>query len=80
MTLTLPLWGWFVAAIMTIMAGLTAYACGAANGTDEGVDWMKREAIRVGLAKACDFDGGWRWYTPQEIAARFRNVPATPNV
>jgi hypothetical protein len=31
---------------------------------------MKREAIRVGLAKACDFNGGWRWWTLEEIVER----------
>jgi len=70
MTFALPIWGLCAIIGVTLGAGLIAYACGAANGTEAGIDWMKREAIRAGVAKACDFDGGWRWWTPQEIAAR----------
>ncbi|HEX3809568.1 MAG TPA: hypothetical protein VHW02_07675 [Rhizomicrobium sp.] len=70
MTLALPLWGWIGAAITFSVALLFSYGCGEGTGYCHGVDFMKREAIRNGAAKACDFDGGWRWFTRDELAAR----------
>lgn len=67
MSLMLPWWGWIVVAASSLFVMLVAFACGHASGWDAGIDCMKREAIRAGLAKACDFDGGWRWWTRDEI-------------
>ncbi|HSM79194.1 MAG TPA: hypothetical protein VLT57_16260 [Bryobacteraceae bacterium] len=72
MTLDLPWWGWMACAICFFVSWLFAYGCGEANGYSAGVDWMKRQAIRAGVAKACDFDGGWRFWTQEEIASRLR--------
>lgn len=72
MTLALPLWGWAIAALAILASCFVAYGCGYTNGEAAGVDLMKRAAILVGFAKACDFDGGWRWYSREEIAAKVR--------
>lgn len=73
MTLTMPVWGWATVAMAIMFAVLAAYGNGSAAGWDSGVDHMKREAIRAGLAKACDFDGGWRWWTRDEIINKKHN-------
>jgi hypothetical protein len=70
MTVFLPLWAWISIAIMLPLSLLFAFGLGRAYGTDDGIDWMKREAVGAGVAKACDFDGGWRWYTREEIVTR----------
>lgn len=60
---------WIIGAVIFYLLSLmVTYACGGANGWDSGIDHMKREAIRVGVAKACDFDGGWRWWTLKELS------------
>lgn len=64
--------GWAICAIVIMASFAIAYGCGHANGELLGINWMKHEAVRVGVAKACDFDGGWRWWTLYELADRLR--------
>jgi hypothetical protein len=78
MAIILPWWGWALCAVALLVSWLFSYACGEANGNRDGVDWMKRQAIGAGVAKACDFDGGWRWWTPQEIIDKYHWLRPTP--
>lgn len=72
MSLTLPIWGWVLCGVGISTSLVIAYGCGLANGERLGIDWMKREAVRVGVAKACDFDGGWRWWSRYELAEKLK--------
>lgn len=67
--LSVPAWIWWTAAIIGV--GLLSYCFGGAYGFEQGIDHMRRQAIGAGVAKACDFDGGWRWKTWPELKERF---------
>lgn len=62
---------YIILAIVALGALLIAYSCGHANGEAQGVERMKRDAIRAGVAKACDFEGGWRWWTRTELENQY---------
>jgi hypothetical protein len=66
----LPLWAWCCIAVAVPISLLFIFGIGRSVGEVDGIDQMKREAIRAGVAKACDFDGGWRWWTREELAKR----------
>ena len=59
---------WIGTFLVFVVALIIAYGCGYENGRRDGVLWIKLDAIRVGAAKACSFDGGWRWLTKDELA------------
>lgn len=64
------MWGWCLVIVCIILSWAISYGCGEANGERYGIDWMKRKAVGAGVAKACDFHSGWRFWTRDEIVSQ----------
>lgn len=74
----IPMWAIWTGGGVTLLALLFAYGCGNANGWDAGSLSVRLDAIRAGVAKACDFDGGWRWHTRGELGRMYAGFSGPP--